>query len=245
MKLYKFKILLVFILYFFSIANAFEEVENTPDLDLHDLEEKLRSYMLENNQNVINIWKDHRPDKPRSFVKYRKSLGIDPNYHTDHHIIAYSMIENFFLSFIDNLNDSVFLNKYINATINYIQNKQILLEEISYRQTDMLLVLKAIRTYVVWNPGNLAPGPLPENRKNDPGNKFDSEIYKETEMFEQNIAEYLKDAFDLISGKEDYNDKLKFFEFWSNIFDSYHYNIRWKISDDKYVVDYNKLRLYE
>jgi hypothetical protein len=244
----KYFIILVVISFIFIQIKCqvlFLEEHDTYDYNINmknhiDIEQVLEDYFSDNFETVLEIWSKPRPEKPNAFRTYRKSLPIDPFYITDHHMISYQKVNAFFKTLFNGASDSIHRKQLIELLAIYINSNEMVRKSIeSISDSHPLDIFKCLRTFLVWNPGNLIPGPEPRYRSKDPGDNFDEETYDQLVLVDPSHSKIVKSALDLVSNasSSEYESNLEFLNYWINIFPEYEIKIYWDENNGKYTAD--------
>ena len=189
--------------------------------------------------SVCNLWNQDRPDKPKTFEKYRNRLNINKDYKSDHHIISYANLNSFFTKLFCSAADNNSRVLLTQALDNFVRNNQMTEEEIRNKGVNGISgKMRAIRSLLIWNPGNLIPGPEGKYRADDPGSYLDTEILKGLRRLDPAHAKLIEEANQIVMNKNvAFNDKLKLFPIWKTILNKYETRVKWiKDSNGNYIV---------
>lgn len=233
------KLLLVSIFAFFTIFLVifFSEGEDNKDIALKsNLKQRnlvrtsisLNPKALFSSSNIAQMNKFKPKHKFNGYVskvhqaskynKYSKNIV----YGSDHHIIPNNLIRTQFNSALQKISKKSDDKKqqFVDALTNFAEIPEVASQLEGLSDTKKF---KTLMSAIIWNQGNLVPGPASQDRKADPGHYFDSAAFAELEDKRQKLllCQSLKAL------KE--GNFVEFLDNWTELGQNHYYEeIRWK-----------------
>jgi hypothetical protein len=181
------------------------------------------------------IFNQRRPGKPDPFKDIKRSLGL--KFNSDHHVISALDINKLFKDILPELEDIDYRHAFANKLATFALDNELVRYELENYARDAFDCFQIIRAYLIWNPGNLIPGPQPKNRQTEFGSGFDKEVFREYARQDPENARKLQYAHWIITDSFDPYEKLAFIDTWGEIFERYHYDVEWEqLPNNKYKI---------
>ena len=235
----KVKLVLLTSLAFITFLFMFIASLNCFDYSIEEVSRARRLNTSEDIKITINSNELFRKEVISSVTSYkpnRKFLGFKTKVHqelsenkytknvmygSDHHIIPNSLIRTYFYKALNVLATKSIREKEIFAeALSRFASQDRKDEHVVGKNNDD--IFKTLIVAIVWNQGNLIPGPVTERRKNDPGAAFDSDTFGEIEdLYQKNMICKSLDSLKRA-------DLTEFLHHWTVLVNNLYYTeIRW------------------
>jgi hypothetical protein len=199
-----------------------------------NLEYQINKFIVNYPKETTWIFNANTPKQPLFLKDFKKDLNLP--FGNNHHVLSIRDINNLFYDINKRLDEPTYREVFAKKLTKFAMSSKIIRDDLEENAMDSYDMMNIIRTYLIWNPGNLIPGPYEWARDTDLKNGLDREMFREMARQDPQNARQIKNIYKIITESDDPYERLGFLDTWTDIFNKYHSDVDWEFSDGEYKI---------